>query len=185
MTYYGAEHLAKSFKGVRDNTIRVAQDIPETHYGHPAAEGARTVAQMLVHTALSPRLFWQAVHESRSTDISGFDFFGAMRALQREEATPRTKAEILELLATEGAAFTAFLAGLSEEDLAATVTGPTGAGTVQRSRFEMLLGAKEHEMHHRAQLMLVERQLGVVPHLTRQMQQMLAQFAKDDAAGRG
>jgi uncharacterized damage-inducible protein DinB len=26
---------------------------------------------------------------------------------------------------------------------------------------------KEHEMHHRAQLMVVERLLGVVPHLTR------------------
>jgi hypothetical protein len=29
-------------------------------------------------------------------------------------------------------------------------------------------------MHHRAQLMLVERILGIVPHLTRQMQERLA-----------
>jgi uncharacterized damage-inducible protein DinB len=40
-------------------------------------------------------------------------------------------------------------------------------GAPSQSRFEMLQGIKEHEMHHRAQLMVVERLLGVVPHLTR------------------
>ena len=38
----------------------------------------------------------------------------------------------------------------------------------------MLLGVKEHEMHHRAQLMLIERMLGIVPHLTRDMQARIA-----------
>lgn len=181
MTYYGAQQLSKSFKTVRDNTIKVAQDIPEAQYGHAAAEGARTVAQMLVHTALSPRLFWQAVHEGRSADISGFDFFGTMKELQREEAAPRSKAEIVDLLTREGEGFTRFLESLGEADLAQMVTSPTGSGTVQRSRFEMLLGAKEHEMHHRAQLMLIERQLGIIPHLTRQMNQMIEQMTKGRA----
>ena len=31
----------------------------------------------------------------------------------------------------------------------------------------MLLGPKEHEMHHRGQLMLIQRILGQVPELTR------------------
>ena len=43
-----------------------------------------------------------------------------------------------------------------------------------KTRFEMLLGTKEHEMHHRGQLMLIERMLGIVPHLTRQMQERMA-----------
>ncbi len=38
----------------------------------------------------------------------------------------------------------------------------------------MILSVKEHEMHHRGQLMLIERFLGVVPHLTREMQSRLA-----------
>jgi uncharacterized damage-inducible protein DinB len=38
----------------------------------------------------------------------------------------------------------------------------------------MILGAKEHEMHHRGQLMLIERMVGIVPHLTRQMQERFA-----------
>jgi uncharacterized damage-inducible protein DinB len=39
----------------------------------------------------------------------------------------------------------------------------------------MILSVKEHEMHHRGQLMLVERILGIVPHLTRQIQERVAQ----------
>jgi uncharacterized damage-inducible protein DinB len=38
----------------------------------------------------------------------------------------------------------------------------------------MLMSIKEHEMHHRGQLMLIERMVGIVPHLTRQMQERMA-----------
>jgi uncharacterized damage-inducible protein DinB len=43
-----------------------------------------------------------------------------------------------------------------------------------KSRFEMILSVKEHEMHHRGQLMLIERMVGIVPHLTREMQARMA-----------
>jgi uncharacterized damage-inducible protein DinB len=43
-------------------------------------------------------------------------------------------------------------------------------GGVSKNRFEMLLGTKEHEMQHRAQLTVIERLLGIVPHLTRNRQ---------------
>jgi len=39
----------------------------------------------------------------------------------------------------------------------------------------MIASVKEHEMHHRGQLMLIERMIGIVPHLTRQMQDRMAQ----------
>jgi uncharacterized damage-inducible protein DinB len=38
----------------------------------------------------------------------------------------------------------------------------------------MLMSVKEHEMHHRGQLMVLERMLDIVPHLTRQRQERLA-----------
>ncbi len=41
----------------------------------------------------------------------------------------------------------------------------------------MVLSPKEHEMHHRGQLMTLERMIGLVPHLTRQMQERMAQMA--------
>ena len=54
---------------------------------------------------------------------------------------------------------------------------PPGAEPASKSRFEMVLSVKEHEMHHRGQLMLVERMIGVVPHLTREMQARFAAAA--------
>jgi uncharacterized damage-inducible protein DinB len=33
------------------------------------------------------------------------------------------------------------------------------------------MGAKEHEMHHRGQLMLIQRLIGITPHLTRQREE--------------
>lgn len=178
MTYYGAKELAASFRSVRKNTIKVADDIPEDRYGHVAAPGARTVAQMLAHVALSPRLFWMAMHESRATDVTTFDFFGVLDRIKDEETQPRTKPELLQLLTSEGETFAAFLESLSEADLATMVASPSGTGPIQKSRFEMIASAKEHEMHHRAQLMLVERQLGIVPHVTRQLDAMVAQASK-------
>jgi uncharacterized damage-inducible protein DinB len=55
---------------------------------------------------------------------------------------------------------------------------PPGGSPATRTRFDMLLAPKEHEMHHRGQLMLLERLVGVVPHLTRQRQEQQAARAQ-------
>ena len=81
------------------------------------------------------------------------------------------------MLKSEGDKFASFLESLPEAFLAEPVTMPPGAPPAAKSRFEMLLGAKEHEMHHRAQLMTMQRMIGQVPHLTRQMQERMAQAA--------
>jgi len=83
------------------------------------------------------------------------------------------------LLKSEGEKFATFVGGLSNSFLAESVKLPPGAEPASKTRFEMLLGVKEHEMHHRAQLMTMERMIGVVPHLTRQRQ---AQMERMQAA---
>jgi uncharacterized damage-inducible protein DinB len=158
---------------VRKNTIKVAEDIPESKYDFVVAPEVRSVARMLTHTAISTRI-WEEVHKKRLTTLVGLDFFGMIDKFNAEEAKPRTKAEIVELLRTEGEKFAAWMETLTPEFLAETVTEPDGK--TAKTRFERLLGAKEHEMHHRAQLMLIERQLGIVPHLTRQFQERVAQM---------
>jgi uncharacterized damage-inducible protein DinB len=98
-----------------------------------------------------------------------------MKQVTAEEAKPRTKAEIIAFLKSEGEKFSSFLEGLPESFLAESVTMPPQAQPpAAKSRFEMLLSAKEHEMHHRAQLMTLQRMIGQVPHLTRQMQERMA-----------
>jgi uncharacterized damage-inducible protein DinB len=174
MTYYGATELARSFRTVRNNTIKIAEEIPEETYGFRPAEGCRSIAETLVHIAVMPRVQEQIhVVEHRST-LVGFDFFGFRDKLQAEVKAPRTKAQVLELLRTEGEKYAKVLEGASETFLGEQVEYPEGMEPRVKSRFEMLIGPKEHEMHHRGQLMVVERMLGITPHLTRLMEERIA-----------
>jgi uncharacterized damage-inducible protein DinB len=171
---YGGKDFASSFRTVRKNTIQIAEDIPESSYDFSPAPDVRTAGQILTHIALSTRIFEELNKDHRLTTLVGFDFLGLRDRQAADEAKPRTKADILELLRTEGDHFSSWLETVTTEILAEEVTDADGK-TV-RTRFERLLGAKEHEMHHRAQLMLIERQLGIVPHITRQMNERLAQM---------
>ncbi len=174
MTAYSGKELANGFRTVRKNTIQVAEDIPEAQYGHVAAPDCKPVGRMLTHIAVSQR-FWDEIHrKQRRTTMQGLDFFALSERAEAEESKPRSKAEVVDLLRTEGEDFATWLETLTPEFLAETVT--EGDGKTVRSRLDMLLGAKEHEMHHRAQLMLIERQLGIVPHLTRQRNERIAQM---------
>jgi len=182
MTYYGASELARSFRTVRNNTIKIAEEIPEDKYAFRPAEGSRSVAETLSHIAVLSRVPEQIhIAEHRST-LVGFDFFGLMAKLQAEAKVPRTKAQILELLRTEGDKYAKILEGSSEAFLAEQVTYPEGMEPRAKSRFEMLTASKEHEMHHRGQLMLVQRMLGITPHLTRQMEERIASMQSASAA---
>ena len=172
MTGYGGKELAEAFRTVRKNTIQIAEDIPEAKYSFEAAPEVRSVGRMLTHVAISTRI-WEEVHKKRLTSLADFDFLGTIDRFNAEESKPRTKAEIVALLRSEGGNFAAWVETLTPEVLAETVTEPDGK--TSKSRFERLLGAKEHEMHHRGQLMLIERQLGIVPHLTRQFNERIAQ----------
>jgi uncharacterized damage-inducible protein DinB len=184
MTYYGAKELERSFRTVRNNTIKIAEEIPEDKYGFRPAEGSRSVAETLVHIAIMPRVPEQIHFVQQRSTLVGFDFFGLRAKLQAEANTPRTKAEILELLRTEGEKYAKALEGVSEAFLGEQVEFPEGMEPRVKSRCEMLMAPKEHEMHHRGQLMIVERMLGITPHLTRQMDERIAAMQGAQAAGR-
>ena len=173
MIPYGGKELADAFRTVRKNTMQVAEDIPESKYSFISAPGVRPVNKALTHIAISTRI-WEEVHKKKLTTLVGLNFVGLVEEFNAEENKPRSKAEIIALLRSQGEEFAAWLETLTPEFLSEAVTEPDGKST--KTRFERLLGAKEHEMHHRAQLMLIERQLGIVPHLTRQFQERMAQM---------
>ena len=173
MTYYGGKEMAAAFRTVRENTLKIANEIPEEKYSFKPANESRTIGQTLTHIALGPG-FQLHIHGNKVSDMKTLNFPEMMKTVQAEEAKPRTKADIVAFLKAEGEKFAAFLEGLTEPFLAEQVTMPPGATPPSKTRFEMLLGAKEHEMHHRAQLMTLQRMIGQVPHLTRQMQERFA-----------
>lgn len=176
MNYYGAKDLAASFRTVRKNTLAIAEDIPEDQYNFQPTPDTKTAAQLLTHIAVSFNFQYQIHAEEARTTLEGFDFPSLMQRLQAEVEKPRSKDEIIELLKSGGEKWAQWVEGLSEDFLAERVTMPSGAEPADKSRFEMILSVKEHEMHHRGQMMLIERLIGVVPHLTRQMQERMAQM---------
>ena len=183
MTYYGASDLAAAFRQVRGNTIHIAREIPEDKYDFKAAPGIRTAGQTLVHVALAPRLQLH-LQRNRISDLQTVNFMELIGPLAAEEGKARTKAEIIALLVSEGSSFASYVEALTEAFLAETVKMSPGAQPATKTRFEMLMSVKEHEMHHRGQLMVLQRMMGLTPHLTRQMQERMAQRAAAAQAAR-
>jgi uncharacterized damage-inducible protein DinB len=171
MTFYSGPDLARSFRTVRRNTIQIAHDIPEEQYGFRATPETRTVAETLIHIATQPRWQQQMHGVDKKTSLSFEDYFAYMKDVADYAATIQDRPAILRALEQDGEAFASWLEGLSDTTLGEHVGFAPGSTPASKSRFEMLLGAKEHEMHHRAQLMVVQRLLGIVPHLTRARQQ--------------
>jgi uncharacterized damage-inducible protein DinB len=173
MNYYGGKEMAESFRTVRKNTVKIAEDIPEEKYGFKPAPDSRTIAQTLAHIAASSD-FATHLHDNKISDLSKVNFPELFQKMVEEESKPRSKAELIAYLRSNGDRFASFLESLPDAFLAETVAMAPGASPAGRTRFDMLLSAKEHEMHHRGQLMVLERLVGVVPHLTRQYQEQQA-----------
>jgi len=176
MTYYGGKELADAFRTVRKNTIQMAQDIPEDKYDFKPSPESRSIRQTLAHIA-TLTTFPTMLHGER-IPMEKIDFAEYLKKVGAEEAKLQTKADIVAKLKDAGDTFAAMLEGITDEAfLAEVITFRPGAQPPSRTRFDLLLAAKEHEMHHRGQLMLMQRMLGLTPHLTREGQERMARFA--------
>ena len=174
MTYYGAEELAASFRTVRNNTIQIAEDIPEEKYSFRATPDTRSVAELLTHIAQGYAIQYKVQAEERRTTIEGFDFTAMLQWIAAEEKLPRSKAEIIALLKSTRDKWAGWMEGLTDDFLGEQVAMRAGMVPAAKSRFEMIMSLKEHEMHHRGQLMVMERLVGVMPHMTRAMNERMA-----------
>jgi uncharacterized damage-inducible protein DinB len=145
----------------------IAEEIPEDKYGYRAVEGTRTVGEMLAHIALGGKFQEQINLIEKRFSMEGLDYVKFMSGVAAETAKPRTKAEIVALLKEEGEKYAEALEALPDDFLGESIVMPPGGIPPSRTRFDMLMSVKEHEMHHRGQLMLIERLLGITPHLTR------------------
>jgi uncharacterized damage-inducible protein DinB len=180
MTIYGGPELAAAFRTVRGNTIKVVEEISEDQFDFVAAPGLRPVRTLVSHVIWAPKLTEEFHRVRRVTTLKGFDFPAEIAKGAAFEAERRSKAVLLGLLKERGEELAAWMQGLTPEFLAERFTDATGANP--KTRLEGLMSIKEHEMHHRAQLMLILRMLGGVPHLTRERQARNAARAAAAAA---
>jgi uncharacterized damage-inducible protein DinB len=169
MSVYSSRELAAAFRTVRNNTIQIAEEIPEEQYSFVPAPGTKSVSELLRHIAFGTMIHYDFHRDKKLTTLKGYDFGVMGGRMSAEERKPRNKTEIIALLKKEGDEFETWLRSLSPDVLAETFTDMTEQNP--RSRLEHLMGAKEHEMHHRGQLMLIQRMIGLVPHLTRQREE--------------
>ena len=168
MSLYGPRQLADSMRTVRKNTILIAEDIPEASYGYRPTPESRSVAETLLHIAAAARHAEQ-IHVRR---LASIESFGSGAPLG-----PLSKDEIIAMLRVEGDRWFEWVEQIPESVLEEPVQMPPGSNPAVKTRYEMLLGTKEHEIHHRAQLMVMQRLLGIVPHLTRNRQRAASQVA--------
>ena len=181
MRNYRAADLARQFRVVRGNTIRVAKDLPEDQYAFRAAPGVRSVGEMLAHVAVAPRWQWR-LHGARLPSMNFAYFDDALLRTGREQEELSGKSRILDVLDREGREFADWMASLADEVLDERVVFEPTGDPPSKTRFEMLVSVREHELHHRGQLMLVERLLGIVPHLTSGWETGLAEMRRRRAA---
>jgi uncharacterized damage-inducible protein DinB len=174
MNYYGAKELAAAFRKVRHNTLIVAEEIQEDQYGFRAATGVRSVKELLTHIAMGSRFQEAVTLDPTRLSMAGFDYMGLMDGIKAESEKVTTKDQVLALLKTEGEKFASAVERLTDEFLGQSLPMPPGGDPPSRTRFDMLMSVKEHEMHHRGQLMLIERMLGIKPHLTRAQEARIA-----------
>jgi len=182
MTYYGAKELATAFRTVRNNTIQIAEDIPEGKYGFRATPENRSIAETLIHIAHIPDFPYEVLGVQKRTSMDGFDFMAFIGPRIADEKSGKSKAEIIKQLKDGRDQFANWLETLSESFLGVVLTMPPGGETPTRSHFDILMSIKEHEMSHRGQLMLMERMVGIVPHLTRRQEEMRARMQQQAAA---
>lgn len=180
MLCYGAKDLARSYRTVRANTIKIAEEIPESKLDFAPAPGTRTVRELLAHIAMADS--FTQFHKEKRTSFEGVNFPELVGKLQTEEQKPRSKAELIALLKERGEQTAGWMESLGDDFLGEQFTQAPGLTPASKTRFEMIMSIKEHEMHHRAQLMLIQRMLGQVPPLTRAMQERFAARAAQQGA---
>src|SRR4051812_4894513 len=113
MTYYGGKELAAAFRTGRGNNIKIAEEGPQNKYEFRASPDTRSIGQTLAHIAVGPTFAFH-IHGNKINDVAKVNFPELMQKTSADEARPRSKAETVALLKSEGDRFASFLEGLSE-----------------------------------------------------------------------
>src|SRR5689334_4127181 len=102
MSLYGMRELIDGIRTARAETIRIALDIPAEDYDFRPTPASRSFAATLVHIAWAWS-FDRRVHQDEHLDsLEDFDFPALIAESFAEEAKPRSKQEIVDLLRGEG-----------------------------------------------------------------------------------
>ena len=126
MNHYGAKEIAASFRTVRNNTLKIAEDIPEEKYGFHAAEGTRTIAQTLIHISNVHRFALEIHRDHPRSTMEGFNFMAFIGPVAASEQESMTKTQIIARLTAAGEEFEGWVKTLSDDFLGEVIMMPPG-----------------------------------------------------------
>ena len=164
MNLYGPKQLADGIRTVRRNVVLIAEDIHEDDYLFRPSVGSRSVAEILIHIAFFSNFDYLFHEEEHVTTVEAFDFGQFLKDSESQEKRNHRKPKLIELLRDSGERWAEWVEFVPEPFLAETVAQ---RDETFKTRFELVLDTKEHEIQHLGQLTVIERMLGIVPHLTR------------------
>lgn len=172
--------IMDSFKAVRGNTIEVARDIPADKYDFRGAPETRTVAELFRDIIRITEFVVGVAISREKVDFAEKprDEWGKM-FVKTDLAALTTPEQVVAALQVSMDDLCDRVMATDDSFLNETFLAPDGRNKV---RLWMVNTAKEQEMAMRAQLMLIERMLGIVPHTTRRQQE--AERAKAERSGK-
>lgn len=157
--------ILESFKLVRSNTIEIAKDIPAEQYNFRAAEGFSTVLETFLDIVKITQFMVEAALLPEHVDVSWNtrdEVFA--RIIPVKVAGITTKEQVIKALEDSIESIVSRVEAADEQYLNSKFIAPD---KVEKVRLWVINCAKEQEMNRRAQLFLIERILGIVPHTTR------------------
>ena len=160
MMPYTGQDFARSFRTVRKKPSMSPTTFPPISGHSRAAPGTRSIGETLAHIAALTHAPRQMHFVERRTWYAPADFGPYYAAAGAYEQTLTSREAILKALEANGEQFARDLEAERDEELAKVVQFGAPIQPSSKTRFEMLLGVKEHEMHHRGQLMLLQRLVG-------------------------
>jgi len=163
------DEISDSWKEVRNGLIKEVESIPADQFGFRAAEGSRSVLEILQHIVQSERVLTSEIC-SADTNLGRPPLeLIAEHASHVQDAD--TAEAILELLRGSLGESMQLVREYGDERLEQMMPGFDGRLLAKRVMLNFVVG---HEMYHRGQVTVYQRLLGVEPALTKFIKQAVA-----------
>ena len=162
------DEISDAWKEVRNGLIKEVESIPADQFGFRAAEGSRSVLEILQHIVESERMLTSEIC-SDDTNLRRPPLELIAEHASHKDAD--TADAILELLRGSLDESTQLVREYGDERLEQMMPGFDGKQLAKRTMLNFVVG---HEMYHRGQVTVYQRLLGVEPALTKFIKQVVA-----------
>ena len=157
------EEAIEAWDGARRGVVAEASGIPARDYDFRPAPGARSVAELVAHVAVTG-MMWTNELTRPDADFTRKSFPAFIRQFAEETAAPRPRGEWLRLLRRSHRDGVRQIRAAGEVQMLQYVRRFDGE---RGTRLTWMHHGIAHEEYHRGQLALYARLLGRTPALTR------------------